>query len=252
MAPGVRGCRPSLAEVAALRALDRIHSTLRLLRLRLLLPLLFRRTSLPELLARLDRCGGGPHAADDLVPLVERLTRPLRLWRTSCLWRALAGYSVLRAAGADVRFFIGVRTGASGALEAHAWIEKQGRPSLGAPTEADGYRVAFAWPADPAGLRAPKLEVRVAELTTSDEAVLTQLKDGTGVLLHVGTKFYFTLNRTAVLAWKMIADEKVADAAALAARMAARFPSVDPGTVQADVAALVAELSAEGLLTLAA
>lgn len=37
-------------------------------------------------------------------------------------------------------------------------------------------------------------------------AILTELKDGTGLLLHLGTKVYFTLNETAVFLWKELAS----------------------------------------------
>jgi len=92
----------------------------------------------------------------------------------------------------------------------------------------------------------------VAVLRPSDEVVLTELKDGTGVLLHVGNKHYFTLNPTGVLAWKLVAAGEAPDAGALALAIAARYPEVDPAVVGADVAALLAELATEGLLAPAA
>lgn len=92
----------------------------------------------------------------------------------------------------------------------------------------------------------------MASLRTSDEVVLTELKDGTGVLLHVSTKCYYTLNPTGVLAWKLIAAGEAPDAGAVARAIAARFPEVDPAAVGADVAVLLAELSSEGLLAPAA
>jgi hypothetical protein len=88
----------------------------------------------------------------------------------------------------------------------------------------------------------------VAGLKPSDDVMLTELKDGTGVLLHVGTKFYYTLNPTGVLAWKLIADGSATDAAAVASVIAARYPAADPAAVGADVAALLTELTGEGLL----
>jgi hypothetical protein len=88
----------------------------------------------------------------------------------------------------------------------------------------------------------------VSGLKPSEDVVLTELKDGSGVLLHVGTKFYYTLNPTGVLAWKLIAEGSAADAAAVTLAIAARYPSADPSAVGADVAALVAELTTEGLL----
>jgi hypothetical protein len=89
-------------------------------------------------------------------------------------------------------------------------------------------------------------------LRPSDEVVLTELKDGTGVLLHVGTKHYFTLNRTGVMAWKLFASEGLVDASSVAGAIAATFPDADPAAVLADVANLVAQLTSEGLLASAA
>jgi hypothetical protein len=234
-----------------------VRDALRILRLRLLLPLLLRRGSLPALLARLDAGAPADHAApagdgprrhaDALVELVARLTRPLRFWRTTCLWRSLAGYSALRAAGDDVRFLIGVRLDERGELAAHAWLERGGHPSLGAPRPEEGYRVAFAWPADPANLPR-RTEARMDGVRPSDEAVLTELKDGTGVLLHLGTRHYYTLNATGVLCWKRLTDGSATTAEALAAAVSAAFPDAPADAVRGDVDALLAELAAEGLV----
>ncbi len=92
----------------------------------------------------------------------------------------------------------------------------------------------------------------MAGLKPSDDVILTELKDGTGVLLHVGTKFYYTLNPTGVLAWKLIAVGGATSAAAVASAIADRYPEAEPGAVGADVAALLAELTREGLLAPAA
>jgi hypothetical protein len=85
-------------------------------------------------------------------------------------------------------------------------------------------------------------------LKPSEDVMLTELKDGTGVLLHVGTKFYYTLNPTGVMAWKLIAEGSATDATAVSSAIAARYPAIDPAAVGADVAALLAELTSEGLL----
>jgi hypothetical protein len=231
---------------------DRARAALRLLRLRITLPLLFRRESLPALLARLDGVGRSGEAdgveAAGVEAAAARLLRPLRFWPTTCLWRALAGYAALRASGADVRFLLGVRPGAGrpGEIEAHAWVERDGRPSIGAPGPGSGYRVAFAWPADPGTL--PRVAApNVPGLHPSEDAVLTELGDGTGVLLDLQTRFYFTLNATGVLTWKLLAGG-AADVATVAAGVAARYPEADPAAVRGDVEALLADLTREGLL----
>lgn len=251
-----------------------LRQSLRILRHRLLLPLLLRRGSLPALLERLDaeaaptststwsnpaahperwdrgatpETRGPPTRAESVERLVSALMRPLRFWRTTCLWRSLAGYGALRAAGDDVRFLIGVRVDGAGELFAHAWLERGGRPSLGAPRREEGYRVAFAWPADPANLPR-RMEGRVDGIRPSDEAVLTELKDGTGVLLHLGSRHYYTLNRSGVLLWKLLTEGAASDAAGLARAIAARFPDADAAAVRADVDALLEELAAERLV----
>ena len=236
-----------------------LPQALRILRHRLLLPLLLRRGSLPALLERLDAeataAAGGPSPGEAplrgqaVESLVAGLMRPLRFWRTTCLWRSLAGYGALRAAGADVRFLIGVRVDGAGELFAHAWLERGGRPALGAPRPEEGYQVAFAWPADPANLPR-RTEGRVDGIRPSDEAVLTELKDGTGVLLHLGSRHYYTLNRTGVLLWKLLTQGAARDAAGLAQAIAAAFPGAEPAAVRGDVDALLAELAAERLVAL--
>lgn len=223
-----------------------LPAALRILGLRLLLPLLFGREDLRVVLRRLEpgpgRARGEPEA---LAQLAERLTRPVRFWRTTCLWRALTGYSVLRAAGDDVRFVVGARRGGEGEIAWHAWLERGGRPSLGAPPPDAGWRVAFAWPVD-AGNLVANAEGDLAGLHASEDALLTELRDGTGVLLDLATRFYFTLNRTGVVAWKLLAGG-ARDAGAIAAGVAARYPDADPAAVRRDVEALLAELRAERL-----
>jgi len=80
------------------------------------------------------------------------------------------------------------------------------------------------------------------------DVILTELKDGTGVLLDLRSKFYFTLNCTGVAVWKLLAAGEVADPGGLARRIAEEFDAPAPAAVEADVAALLAELEAEGLL----
>jgi hypothetical protein len=94
------------------------------------------------------------------------------------------------------------------------------------------------------------MEGRVDGILPSDEAVLTELKDGTGVLLHLGTRHYYTLNRTGVLLWKLLAEGAARDAAGLAQAIAARFAGADAAAVRADVDTLLAELAAERLVAL--
>lgn len=88
----------------------------------------------------------------------------------------------------------------------------------------------------------------VAVLRPSDEVVLTELQDGTGVLLHLQTRFYFTLNATGVRTWKLLGDG-ARDPDELAERVSVAYPEVEASRVRADVGALVAELVRESLVT---
>ncbi|MEO7331160.1 MAG: PqqD family protein [Minicystis sp.] len=81
------------------------------------------------------------------------------------------------------------------------------------------------------------------------QALFTELDDGTGVLLHLETKFYFTLNPTAVIVWKELAQggERAPVLARIAARLSAEF-QVDAETAARDVEGVLADLLEDGLL----
>ena len=77
------------------------------------------------------------------------------------------------------------------------------------------------------------------------QALFTEIDDGSGVLLHLDTKFYYTLNPTAVVVWKGLLAS--ADADALAAGLVAEF-RVELDDARRDVAAVLDDLVAEGLV----
>jgi hypothetical protein len=203
-----------------------------------LMPWLVRRHHVVELLALLDseqESGGTPDA--------RSVVDGLRRRRTTCLYRSLAGFAALRDAGADVRFVIGVRV-EGGDVVAHAWIEERGEP-VGEPQDPrDRFAVAFVHPpreGDP-GVS------RMADGLSSKDVILTEMKDGTGVLLDLKSKFYFTLNETGVAVWRLLASGEAATPRALAERIARDFDAPSVEVVEADVKALLEELTAEGLL----
>jgi len=78
------------------------------------------------------------------------------------------------------------------------------------------------------------------------QVLFTEIDDGTGVLLHLDTKFYFTLNATGVVVWKALA-EPVGDIDAIAARLAAEF-RVTADVARRDVAAILESLVADRLV----
>ena len=203
-----------------------------------IMPRLLRRNHVLDLLEVLDT--GGSAGAD-----ARKVVDGLRRRRTTCLYRSLAGFASLRGAGEPVRFVIGVRV-EEGDVVAHAWLERDGEP-VGEPSDPrPRFAVAFTYPPQEGG--PTRKEGRMPEGTASRDVILTEMKDGTGVLLDLESKFYFTLNATGVAVWKLLASGEAETAAELAARIARDFDAPSLEAVEADVAALLAELSAEGLV----
>jgi hypothetical protein len=208
--------------------------------LRAVLGVLLRRRHLAEALDALAPDDVGPPATSAAR---HRVLEALGRWPVTCLWRALAGYAALRGRGEPVRFVIGVRATAD-ELVAHAWLERDGAPLGERADPRSRFAVAFVHPG-PAP--AVSQERPVPDPLAPPDVILTELQDGTGVLLHLGTKFYYALNRTGVAVWKLV-ERGVVAPDALAREIAAGFDGVSEAQARADVAALLAELRAEGLL----
>jgi len=227
--------------------LFRLRQALTGLGLRAALPMLVKRQALPDLLAALDRPRQpGATGGDETRRLAERLFRPLRLWPTTCLYRALGSYALLRAAGQEVRFVIGVSKDGDD-LKAHAWLERDGRAIVSTPGPGTDYAIAYAWPADP-GIPAPGEPPGPGPgLSPHPDVLLTEFPDRTGVLLHLGTGHYFTLNTTGVRAWKLLGGG-ASDSSRLASALAADFPDVDPVRVRVDIESLLSDLDRESLI----
>ena len=77
------------------------------------------------------------------------------------------------------------------------------------------------------------------------DVTFTELGDGTGVLLHLGSKFYFSLNATGVAAWRAIGTG--ASRTQIAEEIAKRF-RIDADTAARDVEPLLREMLDEGLI----
>lgn len=76
---------------------------------------------------------GSPDTIDPatLARWVDRLMYAApRPWRYTCLSRAAVLYHLLRYARHPVELWVGVRRNAVGALAAHAWLVRDGRPYL--------------------------------------------------------------------------------------------------------------------------
>jgi hypothetical protein len=82
-------------------------------------------------------------------------------------------------------------------------------------------------------------------VSVDPEVLLTELGDGTGVLLHLRTKFYYTLNETGVVLWKALADGATS-IERLAEHLAEHF-RVTADEARGDVRAMLDELRAEHL-----
>jgi hypothetical protein len=83
-------------------------------------------------------------------------------------------------------------------------------------------------------------------LEINEKCLLTELVDGTGVLLDLDTKFYFTLNVTGVEVWKAI-RAGIGQREQLAARLVAEF-EVEPVAAQRDLAQVLDVMLREGLV----
>jgi hypothetical protein len=81
----------------------------------------------------------------------------------------------------------------------------------------------------------------------SERALLTELGDGTGVLLDMDSKFYFTLNETAIFVWKQLAQPEAPSRKQLAERLCRDF-EVDAAQATADLDAVLTLLVRERLI----
>jgi len=128
----------------------RVRRMAELVALRLALPARLDREPLDELLAGLTR---GTQASKDSSSLAV-VTRDLRLaerglthlpWVPStCLYRSLGRYAVLRKIGADASFVMGLGPGGV-AADGHAWVEVDGTP-FDERDDVSCYTITFRYP----------------------------------------------------------------------------------------------------------
>ena len=85
--------------------------------------------------------------------------------------------------------------------------------------------------------------------SASRDVLFTQLDDGTGVLLNLGSGLYYTLNRAGVIVWKAVGEGEY-DVPALARRLCGVF-DVDVAEAEREAARLLDELRKDGLVRLA-
>ncbi|MFT6398493.1 MAG: hypothetical protein ACJAYU_003251 [Bradymonadia bacterium] len=82
----------------------------------------------------------------------------------------------------------------------------------------------------------------------SDRVILTPLVDGTGVLLDLDSKCYFTLNSTGVRIWQTMSASEEVTVDAITAMLVEEF-DVSADSAREDTELLLAELAQESLAT---
>lgn len=85
-----------------------------------------------------------------------------------------------------------------------------------------------------------------ARVRSNPRCLLTELGDGTGVILHLDTKFYFNINDTGVFVWKLLAKQEHS-ASEIAARLSDEF-DVSPLDAERDARLLLTELDEHRML----
>ena len=79
------------------------------------------------------------------------------------------------------------------------------------------------------------------------EALLTELPDRSGVVLHLDKRCYYPLSSSGVLLWRWFDDGKVVDDDALSAFLVERF-KISDDVARRDVQAFVDRLVSESIL----
>lgn len=84
------------------------------------------------------------------------------------------------------------------------------------------------------------------QIARNDRIILTELPDGTGVLLDLDSKFYYSLNATGVFLWKCL-EAGTTETDVLATSMSEHF-EVEPEQAIADIAVVLEDLRREQLV----
>ena len=82
---------------------------------------------------------------------------------------------------------------------------------------------------------------------SKDDVVFTDLDDGSAVLLHLESKFYFSLNETGCFLWKLLDAESGTDEEGLLKGLCENF-EVDPSRAEKDITEFILELKDQGLI----
>ena len=79
------------------------------------------------------------------------------------------------------------------------------------------------------------------------DVVFTKLKEGEGVLLHLGSKLYYSLNGSGSFLWQLMESKEAQTIDELSARLEAHY-QIPPQQAHSDCDELLRELLGEGLI----
>lgn len=125
---------------------DRVRLCGRAIAARVLASALLDRRPLPKVLRAITplRSRAVPiEVAERAIADSERFFEQIGVAPDTCLYRSLARYAVLRRAGYDARFVMGLDPKAP-EIVGHAWVEVDGEPAF--ETLEPGLTVTFAYP----------------------------------------------------------------------------------------------------------
>jgi Coenzyme PQQ synthesis protein D (PqqD) len=80
----------------------------------------------------------------------------------------------------------------------------------------------------------------------NEDNVRWRVVDGEAVIIHLGTSYYYSLNRTGTAAWEKLNEGK-SSMPELAAALAGRF-AIDQDTMEQDLEPLLEQLLSEDLI----
>lgn len=83
--------------------------------------------------------------------------------------------------------------------------------------------------------------------TARDDVVFTDLDDGSAILLHLQTKYYFSLNETGCFLWKLLERERGANEEEMVSELCAAF-DVEPERAKTDVMEFLHDLQKQDLI----
>lgn len=83
--------------------------------------------------------------------------------------------------------------------------------------------------------------------TAREDVVFTDLDDGSAVLLHLQTKYYYSLNETGCFLWKVLDGDEGGTEERMVLELTENF-DVDKDRARADVREFIQELIEQGLI----